>query len=264
MNGSRLIDTMLIPVDGLHDRLEQRRSLHGDADRVYCFHVRKTGGTSLYRSVMGLGGEDPAVVHARIATSRRNRTRTGDLVLQANRRRELERGQYSYGWAHTPAHSIRLPPRTFTVSVLRDPVDRVVSHYRMLRDDNPERYPVPPPQKELAWTEHGWLSFLRRIPDQHLFRQLYMFSASGDVAEAADRILECSLVFRLEQMDSGLKVLGQLLGQALQPRWERRSAPTPDVDNPIVRTQLRELLDPEYRLLEQVGLESSDGFMRNL
>jgi hypothetical protein len=60
---------------------------------IYFIHVRKTAGSSFFRAFDGVGGIDHS---------------------------------------HAPAWSLDLPADTFTVTILRDPVRRVLSYYRYL------------------------------------------------------------------------------------------------------------------------------------
>src|SRR3546814_3457352 len=57
----------------------------------------------------------------------------GHRIVGANHR-ELVEGNYIYGFSHYPAHTLSLPTRTFTISLLRDPVSRIISHYNMTLD----------------------------------------------------------------------------------------------------------------------------------
>jgi len=118
--------------DPTYRRLARTFELPDGNRRIYCYHVRKTAGTSLYLSFMALGGEDPMDVWRRITTSRLPRTVSGGYSFVSNSRRLLAEGAYFYGRSHRAAADQPLPPRTFTVTVLRDPVQRVHSYFDYL------------------------------------------------------------------------------------------------------------------------------------
>jgi hypothetical protein len=80
-----------------------------------------------------LGGEDPAAVQARLASSFLGRTVSHGLPFVSGRRLVLEKGEYFYGFSHIAAYAIELPPATLTVTVLRDPIQRALSCYNYLR-----------------------------------------------------------------------------------------------------------------------------------
>jgi hypothetical protein len=81
-----------------------------------------------------------------------------------------------------------------------------------------------------------------------------MFSADFDVDEALERIMRCDHVMFTEQFEKGIDELNRKTGLNLIPRHNlkaRRSWKMTDVE----RRLAREILDPEYRLLELVEAE---------
>lgn len=229
----------------------RRYQLQGGYERIYLYHVRKTGGTSIANSFLALGNEEPLAVKHRM-TNVFGMARTGDYVFAANVTQALEGGRYFLGWSHDPAWMMSLPERTYTVTVLRDPTARVISLYRYLRDpDSDGDEPSPAPQKERDLTKDGFDAWLDRLPPNHLLNQLHMFSRSLDPAEAAAALQRCSLVFRTEDMAAGVKVLADLIGRELPVRRERRSTlEFQPSDTQLQR--LREMLAPEYELMERL------------
>lgn len=151
-------------------------------------------------------------------------------------------------------HRFRLPKRTFTIALLRDPVARVLSYYRyLLAGDSVETdmsWRVQNDERALAG--ESFSDFLKNIPDELLLNQLYMFSPRFDVSEAADRILECSAIMMTETFDRDIRDLAATLGLALEYRRERT---TTLVKAPVEEKQmeaLRDRLATEYELLEKL------------
>jgi hypothetical protein len=228
-----------------------RYPLEGGFERVYLYHVRKTGGTSLAASFLALGGEDPIAVQERLRRGLLQATRTGEIVVAANHRATLQRGRYFFAWSHHPAWRLRLPARTLTVTILRDPAARAISLYRYVADPRADEgqpfLGVDPGEHRIAGD--GFDRFLDRIGEAELLGQLQMFSPARDPEQAAARIRECSLVVRLEEMESGLATLSELIGRRLEPRHERRSV-QPFEPTETQRARLREALAPEYELMD--------------
>jgi hypothetical protein len=240
--------------------LSSRKGIGGKYARIYQYHIRKTAGSSLNAAFWGLVGLDfrQLEVHKRV--------RRDGLAFVRHHRTLIRKGAFFYASSHVAAHVLSPPEGTFTMTVLRDPVDRLLSHYRNLlwvRDDpggrSSEIYFVKYlEENEMMWLGDSLGDFLDRAPREHILRQLYMFSANYDVEEAAERILACSAVCFTETYNQDLQALAQRLDLPLRAAHERRSPlkitlPAADV------ARVREILEPEYALLQRVrrGLSRS-------
>jgi hypothetical protein len=224
--------------------------------RIYCYHVRKTAGTSLFLSFMALGGEDPMDVWRRLTRTRLERTFSAGYSFVSNNRRALAEGSYFFGRSHRPFTEQQLPPKTFTVTILRDPVERARSYFDYLVAGDAPDLPGRVANHERLLALDGFDAFLDRVPVRDLLTQLAMFSDQLDVSEAAERIAGCSAAFFTERFAEGLATLGTRLQLPLSVRHDRvagsRSTLT---DEQTERLQAR--LEPEYellRLLEQAGI----------
>jgi len=111
-------------------RVAARTTLPTGHDRVYCYHIRKTAGTSLGMAFLGLGG-DASALYAELHKRGRWIDANGVLCVRSDRHL-LAEGFYLMGSSHREAWNTALPPNTFRLTCLRDPVARVLSHYRML------------------------------------------------------------------------------------------------------------------------------------
>jgi hypothetical protein len=220
--------------------------------RVYQYHVRKSAGTSLLFAFYALGGEDPKAVEARLP--RYHFTTSGGYTFVAHDKRLIARGHYTFGSSHLPAWDLQLPTGTFTVTVLRDPVERALSLYRYLRDGGSDAdYVFKAPPSQRRWADDGFGTFLDRVPPFHLCNQVHMFSRIGSVDEAADYISGLSFVLRTERLGEDLEQLGQTLRLPLGARTERTSTRS-ELLSAAEYERLREALEPEYQLLERLEI----------
>jgi hypothetical protein len=232
-------------------KLSEKYELPDRSKRIYCYHIWKTGGTSLHSSFMSLGGEDPAAVHWRLA-GLVPRTSSDGLVFVAHAVELIEEGAYFYAWSHRAAHELRLPPHTFTVAVFRDPVRRVQSIYRMLLGGPQREFPFPHSADKSRWTWASFDDFLSNIPRERLLGQLFMFSKTFDVDEAVERARHCSFFFFNEEYEYGLAELGRKLGLPLGKMRRERVSRERVVLADRELERLRSLLEPEYRMIERL------------
>ncbi len=230
-------------------------SLPDGYERIYLFHIRKTGGTSLVRSFLALGGEDPAAVEKRIAVAPVSRAKSGGFVFST-----IPASAYFFAWSHTAEHRLRLREGTFTIALFRDPVSRVVSYYRYLVEGDSDpgmAWRVQPDERQLA--SGGFDEFINRVPSELLLNQLYMFSRSLDVSEAAEKVMACSAILTIEDYAQGLERLGQRLGLALRMRRERVTRGGEFAITGEQHGRLRERLALEYEMMSRLGIRAEAG-----
>ncbi len=244
-----------LPEERTSRRLSDAVPLAPGVLRAYLYHVRKTGGTSLVFSLLSCAGEDGAAVYRRLRERRNGRTLSGDRVFVGWRRRLIERGRYHFAFSHLPYHAVALPADTFAFTCLRDPVQRVLSHYRMLAAyASGGAVPRAIARREMKWLGQSFDDFLDNLPREHLHNQLFMFSRHFDVDEAHDRIRALPLVLLTERLEAGVAALSRRFGLPLAVRHERRSGGDAEVPD-ASRARLREMLAPEYALYERVAAE---------
>jgi len=230
-----------------------------DYERVYHFHVRKTAGTSLNAAFWALGGLDLRAV-------------AGDQAIEGNGlkfvrgdKRLIEEGDYFFANSHRPAHELRLPPATYTITILRDPAARVISYYRYLlwaRSNRKARREEPFIDDVVAESSFlgrrlslrrraGFRDFLERVPEERLLTQLQMFSARRDPVEAAANALACSATCFTETYPEDLRRVAAELRLDLGEKRERSFGEKVELSDEE-QALLRERLAPEYAMVERV------------
>jgi len=220
-------------------------------DRIYHYHIRKTAGTSINQAFLSIGGESGEAVYHRLVSDRHHRTLSGSRAFVGWSWGLIEQGRYHYAFSHYAAHEVRLPPRTFTLTCLRDPVNRLISYYSMLcamRDEGSSHGAL-----KLAgpWLGSSLKDFLHNAPRSFLSMQLYMFSKAFHVQEAIDGVMACHAVLFTEEFASGLGALARRLNMTLPVLHARPTQKKPAISEDE-RAAAREALAPEYEMFSAV------------
>ena len=226
-------------------------SIGGKYKRIYFYHIRKCGGTSINRMFLSVGGESSTEVQGRINKSYINRTITANYVLVGPNKMLIDRGAYFYAYSHWPMHELDLPKNTFTFTCLRDPIERIISHYRMIMDYKIFGKYSGGMESESKWFDREFGDFIENIPREHLLNQIYMFSRNFDQDEAFENIQNCSHFFLLEQFSQGIAELADRTALSLAPIHIRKS----EYDEAIPATEMERLHDmllPEIQLYDRL------------
>jgi hypothetical protein len=227
-------------------------NINGKYNRIYFYHIRKGAGKSITDMIMATEGKDHFKRKGDLYNAFNKRIVYNNKVIVGWNLNLINKGYYYYAFSHHPYDRIRLPQKTFTFTCLRDPFERVVSHYNMLsrwrNNDNLRRSQ----KKERKLLGSSFNDYLDNISKNKLLNQLYMFSEKYSISEATDRILGLSYYFFVENFREGIKNLGNHLGLNLKilhtDKSERNSVEIPD----ICVHRLKELLKPEYDFVYQL------------
>jgi hypothetical protein len=221
----------------------------GGYKRIYLYHIRKTGGTSLNHILLSIDTENVtgAEIYSQLPHANAFRVIHNKKVFVGWNKKLIGAGNYFYAFSHIPAHELKLPLDTFTVTCLRNPVDRVLSLYKMLLFYRDNRIPHPCMAREGKWLGGSFKDFLSNIPPQHLSNQLYMFSRTFDVNEAFDHIIRCSHFIFTENFTQGVDELAVKLAKSIKAVHVRKSPLKLDID-PACLEKLRSRLEPEFSL----------------
>lgn len=278
----RRISLMTLPARArvrLRHQLDRPKGF-GAFRRVCHFHCQKTGGTAVNHAFHDLVydheefeafirshsdhpvfGDDQfrhasprSKVHGRL-------NNTPGMILKGNgyvftkEWRRLAIGDYSYGFGHHPFETMPHGRRTFTFTILRDPIARVISRYKMDLDASQldrglERYRRGYLRPSLK-SPRSYMQLLAAEAPQHFQHQLYMFSNRFDVREAVRNASRLNLVIFNDQLVKGTRELSDALGVQLALQRVRAGKSKPTIDDKT-RTFLRRALAKECEFYERV------------
>jgi hypothetical protein len=234
----------------------RRYNFPGNYERVYFYHIRKTGGTSLNHMFLALGGEDPEVVYDRVSNGPYFGTVSGGIVFAGWNHKLVERGRYFYAFSHIPFHRLRLPANTYTITCVRDPVKRVLSLYNMLYTYMIEEVDHPGMVIQRHWLGESFSDFMELAPREEILNQIFFFSKSLSIDEAIENALKCDHIIFTENFVSGIEKLNGALNLTLKPVHNRKGGQQPVVTNDELAS-LVEYLEPEFKFYKAIKKEGN-------
>lgn len=148
--------------------------------------------------------------------SKRYRVISNGFIVQASNISLLEKGNYHYGCTHIPSWKIRIPSDTFTISIFRNPIRRVISHYNDIKGkvERGEKHSFL--REESQFLGSSFTDFVDNLPPEKLQSQLYNFSKDYDLDEAVKKIKSLNLILTLEDISNGIQEINNRLGIGLQ------------------------------------------------
>jgi len=234
-----------------------RETLLNEKRKIYHYHIRKTGGTSINHSFFHQSAYDNVNLFFRLLNQKSISHRlvaNGKIFVSWNRFL-LNKGQYFYGYSHHPMHILNIPEDVFKITSFRDPVKRFVSHYNMLRYFQKEKTNSKALKDEGKYLGNSIVDFANNIPKKHLKTQIYMFSKKMDYHEATENILNnCDYIIRTEKLNDDLQRLERILDISLPSNRQRAYGYKEEISSTDLNI-LRGMLDDEYRMLEKVFSE---------
>lgn len=230
----------------------RKLELPGGYRRIYFVHIRKTGGSSVNRSFLAMGDDQLGRKrYAQLVNNPIHTTYSQGRLFAAWNKRSIEEGHYFYAFSHLPFWKLKLPEDTYVFTCLRDPVKRVLSHYRMLLGLKAENSKHPAFIAEGPWLGDSLEDFLERCPREHLLNQLYTFSETLDVDEAVRNIGTCQFVLTTERLDQDLKKIEAEINVPLIGLHVRKGTSNFECNDETMK-KLRDMLQPEYEFLSRI------------
>ncbi|MEM8524442.1 MAG: hypothetical protein AAGG68_07350 [Bacteroidota bacterium] len=235
--------------------LEERKIqaiLSSDIPPIYHIHIRKTGGTTINCAFLSNFSDDHIdEVYRKIGQKFNQRIIGNNKIFVGWNTDLINTGRFSFAFSHVPLHQLKLPPHILRLTCLRDPVDRIISHYNMLHFYKVNDIRHPCMEEEGKWLGKSIIDFINLTPKRHLFCQLFMYSKEYSVNEALEELVKLDFVLFNETLDDNLKELERYINWTL-PTFRRRKYGHKENISEKDRNLLREIMYPEYQLLEQL------------
>lgn len=220
--------------------------------KIYHVHIRKTGGRSVHHAIFGLTGKDTNEIYRRLVQNA-GKAVTFDTYRFAGWCLNLSQ-EFDYAFSHQPFYKLQKPTtELYLVCCVRNPVQRFISHWKMLkhyvetREQQASLHPGLEP--EIGYFDDDILKFFEKLPPFHVFNQLFMFSPSGDLDDATNAMSHIDLILETEDLRAGMPHLFKVWGESSNTIPHIGASEISPVTSPDVMRKLHELFSPEYELI---------------
>lgn len=222
-------------------------------ERIYHFHIRKTAGSSINAAFRNAfepfvhGSAKENLLH------RREWIVHGGQIYVTHNKYLINRGDYFYGDGHACFEDVDVPERTLKLTIVRDPVKRVISYYRMLKywQDFDVQHRARGGEEKYLGGSFG--EFLELVPPDKLLSQLYMFSKRLSVDDALSNAMKMNFIMTTEKFDSHLSVLSNLVKLKLKVYREKAGYGDVEICDRDMR-RLCEYLEPEREFVDKISM----------
>lgn len=228
---------------------------------IYFHHIAGTGGRSVIQSFLGqAGSKETYGVFFHVG---------GNVVIRGRRFHRSSAPPYVdtyFACSHSPVYECELPSDAFRFTLMRDPITRFAGRYRQ------HHMLVRMGKRDVSgWVGDDVLDCAQKMPRLKVLRQLAMFSRTFNVAEASAELRKLNVILRCETMVESMATLTQMLqlDPPLRAYTEREHGMIQSAVSPkeLARGRrrvmaevkkhydaLREIFDPEYKLMEALCL----------
>lgn len=235
-------------------------------ETIYFYHMMKTGGKGILSSYLRFitdykskytfldinGMEQCGLLEKHI-----NDQFNIDNQIDINQLSKIHWGpkvrNKCFNHSHQPYHETKkIPKETITFTCVRNPLERLISHYNMLLTFKQNNTYKPDVQSDNYEYVKDFEYFINNFPKKFLIHQLYFFSKTGDVSEAFDNITKCTQILLLDRLQDGFDRLYNKTGIELK---ETKNINKNPIKNELQNEQIKQfknILKPEYEFYKMI------------
>ena len=219
---------------------------------IYHIHIRKTGGTTINFAFLSNGEhKNTEAFYEELANKDNHKITRRKKTFVGWNKNIINEGDYSYAFSHLPLHELNLKKNIFTITCFRDPLRRVISHYKMLLYFKENNINHSCMKTEGKWLGNNFDDFLINLPKHHLLNQLYMFSKNYKIDEAIKNVKRVNKVLLTENLENDLKDLERTINWRLPISTQKKYDYNIEITDKQIN-KLKEMLSPEYEMLKQI------------
>lgn len=189
----------------------------------YLYHTEKSGGRSIIHSFLHSVMDEGLVFDDKENLSDLYRELCGKRRDFGNKYFHAWQGVIKkckhnslFGFSHLPYNEVVTPKGTFKIAIIREPLERLLSHYRMLVRFGKENKGYETKSDTPAYIKNGFNSFIEVFPERFMQHQLWFWSNTFNIKEAISNIKKCNVIISTERMSEGIDKINKISGLELK------------------------------------------------
>lgn len=208
-------------------RLICRRNLSNKYKRFLFLHIRKTGGTSFNHGLSTFFKYSDNDIKNLLNIYHGNYFIKDLKIFAGGNLHIINNKQYHIATTHLPQHAVSVDSNTYTFTILRDPIQRFISHYNMLRKMILENDSHPGLSEERNYFDDCIVNCALKMPIRHRCAQLYCFSKTLNPDEALNNLSSVTAFELLENYSKAISVINKTFNWEVPVLHKRKGNPIP-------------------------------------
>lgn len=186
-----------------------KRKLTKKYRRFLFLHIRKTGGTSFNHGLSNFFKYSKKNINDFLDIYHGNYFIKDFKIFAGGNIEIINKQQYHIATTHLPKHELLIDSNTFTFTILRDPVQRFISHYNMLRNMILNKDSHHCLIEEKNYYDDCIVNCALKMPIKHRSAQLYCFSKALNSDEGLNKLSELTMFDTLENYSTAIEIINK-------------------------------------------------------
>lgn len=185
------------------------KKVNSNYSRFLFLHNRKTGGTSFNEGLSKFFNYSNKDIDQFLDINRGNYFIKDFSIFMGGNLDLINKNEFHIATTHLPAHALNIKDDTFTFTILREPVERFISHYKMLKQMIECNSNHGCLKEERFYYDDCIVKCALKMPINHRHAQLFSFSKEMNIKSAINRLNNLTIFDTIENYNFCIKYINE-------------------------------------------------------